>query len=307
MVVTDGSSPPDILRAMERQIRTQKSVKWGTLTVRADETRAPLQVLLDRSGLPVADSDLASLLHLESESRRPSVTALNGFVKASWPSWWGMLQKFVQGAQALDDDQRPTMVLVIDDGCLYRRSVDPQPLIDVISWKGCLDDLDVQVATADILRDTHQYRWERELHLALIVELAQRDLNKADELAKTRLDTLVNTNSAAGGPEEIAIWRAQVKVIFPLLEELRRLLVRDAARYLTADTGMTDSQVKNIQDLDLGKVHYQLREHPHAPHALVDSARVMAKLRNQLAHRRCVPIHSIRSTALRRFLGRVEH
>jgi hypothetical protein len=152
-------------------------------------------------------------------------------------------------------------------------------------------------------------RWIGRLAASLIAGLAQGDPLLAEHLADMELDQLLSpdvmlrecTRSgivALGVPvytvENIArrIWKAQVREIFPLLEELRHDLLSRAHRQLVSFGSLRG---KDVRELELGQLNHFLRNTEWS-----DYARTLADMRHQLAHLEIIPYRDLQNALFAR-------
>lgn len=101
---------------------------------------------------------------------------------------------------------------------------------------------------------------------------------------------------------ERAVWRAQTRVMFPLIEQRRSTLVAAAPTWLTLpfkrDGGAT---ITDAFDLEIGHLLELLRtRRPRDP--LVEELRTLRKIRNELAHLRPCPPKWLRQPAIRQLI-----
>jgi hypothetical protein len=85
------------------------------------------------------------------------------------------------------------------------------------------------------------------------------------------------------------------------LEEIRHLLVRDAAPFLgaPADAG------GGLDDLEIGQIHHQLLAHGRTPPRLREASGVLREIRNRLAHGEVVPATQALHRAVREYRRRL--
>ena len=86
-----------------------------------------------------------------------------------------------------------------------------------------------------------------------------------------------------------AIWRAELKVIFPFVEEQCLRIIRRHGRYLRVPHVRKDGSIVNaVLDFELVDVDYQFQENAAVPRNLRDYVRKLWLMRNKLAHRTCL-------------------
>jgi hypothetical protein len=82
------------------------------------------------------------------------------------------------------------------------------------------------------------------------------------------------------------IWRAQLRSLFPWIEELRQKVIARYSKQLIVDGQQRALGARTLEDLEFGAIEYQLRS--KVPPGEADLLRALARLRNDLAHRRAV-------------------
>jgi hypothetical protein len=91
------------------------------------------------------------------------------------------------------------------------------------------------------------------------------------------------------------LWRAQVTVVFPLLETLRWQVIDRHHRSLRIPWENRSGVVQQVGDLELGDLAVQL--HRVAPSGLVETLRTLRTMRNKLAHLECLSCEELRHVA----------
>jgi hypothetical protein len=94
-----------------------------------------------------------------------------------------------------------------------------------------------------------------------------------------------------GRLEEIqsAIWRAELKVLFPFIEEQCLRIIQRHDSYLRVPHIRKDKSVLNaLLDFEIVDVDYQFQENTAVPRQLRDYVRKLWLMRNKLAHRTCL-------------------
>ena len=196
-------------------------------------------------------------------------------------------------------------------------------LVSSGEWKGVRDDVFIQVKRwsdyftdydCEIFAAHHRaYRkdtqWVGRLASSLVAGLAQGDPLLAEHLADLELEALLSpdvmlrecTGSGMvipGIPIHTAdnitrrIWKAQVREVFPLLEELRHDLLSQARRQLASLGSLRD---KDVRELELGQLNYYLRNTEWS-----DYARILADMRHKLAHLELIPYRDLQNALFAR-------
>jgi hypothetical protein len=162
----------------------------------------------------------------------------------------------------------------------------------------------------------------RELAVSLAVELCGWRLDLSAELAKAGLDDLsdplgwLNRRSEdptfpstpsqneptscplallrAGDIDRLRrrVWHAQLVSIFPRLEEERLTFVADYRRHLSIDAHLKALGVKDVDEIELGALRYQLRSVLNRPS--LEWISMLGRIRNSLAHRRAADPADVR-------------
>ena len=94
------------------------------------------------------------------------------------------------------------------------------------------------------------------------------------------------------------IWRGQLSVLFPWLEELRTEILAKGGRKLSVD-GMRDALggVLAFEDFEFVQIAYALKQNGAASH-LVDAAHTLRLTRNELAHCRPLEVADLQSAEM---------
>ena len=98
--------------------------------------------------------------------------------------------------------------------------------------------------------------------------------------------------AATGNRHEIdrRIWRAQLSSLFPWIEEHRLRIIDRYRKLLRVDDHLRTLHVTEIENIELGALRYQLRQ--HIPRAELEHIEALAAMRNDLAHRKPVDPYS---------------
>jgi hypothetical protein len=112
------------------------------------------------------------------------------------------------------------------------------------------------------------------------------------------LDGIQTVHSAAaavlGNRAEITrrVWRGQVAVLYPFIEEKRVNIVPQVRSYLRFPVETTYGSVDNAEDLEVGQLLYFLRG-KQVPPRLWRLLRLLTDMRHSLAHLEPVPIRAL--------------
>jgi hypothetical protein len=85
------------------------------------------------------------------------------------------------------------------------------------------------------------------------------------------------------------VWRAEIRVLYPFIEELRLRLLSRLRPYLRLPVETTYGLVDDVYDLELGQLVHFLRGR-NLPRELWRLLNVLAGMRHALAHLRPVPV-----------------
>lgn len=95
----------------------------------------------------------------------------------------------------------------------------------------------------------------------------------------------LHLSSSGDGKEcDQRIWRAQLSSIFPWIEEHRIRIVERYKRFLRIDDRLRQLKVFEVENIELGALAYQLRQ--HVPRNEFEHMEALASMRNDLAHRK---------------------
>lgn len=184
-----------------------------------------------------------------------------------------------------------------------------------VMWRGRLRRTDVSV-WADLHAPLSRQEPLATLAAALAIDLCGWRLDLAADIARARREDLLNpigwlelhiSRAVAatcmlndepmecplallkqGREEEIRrrIWKAQLTALFPWLESHRQRVLEKHHRLLRVDGQLRDLGLRDVNDLELGRIARQLRS--RIGRAESDLLECLAALRNDLAHRRVV-------------------
>ena len=158
-------------------------------------------------------------------------------------------------------------------------------------WSQFVSSLDSRVV---IERLGRRFGWRARsiaLKSALVAELAGPDLADAAQLAQQSLETILSGNQHRGRQ----VWKAQVAVLFPIVEqERRRLLEKHRMRWCLPFTRKDGRRIERVEELEIGDMVVQA----FSDNALIEERRGLAWLRsvrNHLAHFETVPWETLAS------------
>jgi hypothetical protein len=236
-----------------------------------------------------------------------------------WPRWRAFLDEFQHAGLHLPLMRRPLFVVPLE-GDRSREPPRADAGLAWHAWDGSVDALDMGCFSAALVRRWDLSPAGRALAAAVVAELALFDPTLAVRLATTDLDTLLAPEallarhaeergwSAAtptaphlgtAGTIEIEhrhsalealnagvgprIWRAQVAVLFPRIEEYRQRL---AAMLMATASGGNGTR-RPLAELEIGPMARAVRRWPHLlPPRERAGLDACAAARNALAHRK---------------------
>ncbi|WP_147335669.1 hypothetical protein [Pseudotabrizicola alkalilacus] len=92
------------------------------------------------------------------------------------------------------------------------------------------------------------------------------------------------SSSLQGKECDQRIWKAQLASIFPWIEEHRIRIVERYKKFLRIDDRLRQLKVFEVENIELGALTYQLRQ--HVPRNEFEHMEALASMRNDLAHRK---------------------
>ena len=256
----------------------------------------------------------------------PDVFWIEGLCRIADDEPWRMfLRHFAQVARAYPPDERPCFVLPVQD--TSRRFADIEDIgLRRRDWQGAVTALDVALFAAEriALRPHPAAIAARDLVAHLVAELSVGDLELAETLVTLLVELLLeplpalvrlgetfwglapgrcaNNGPSAGVPMLIwaalrgdtrlikrALWRAQTRVLFPIIEERRFMLVEARPAWLKPPYPLRNGEtIVDPLDLELSHLLHLLRR-TSPSHPLVQELGTLTRIRNDLAHLRPCP------------------
>ncbi len=239
--------------------------------------------------------------------------------QAFW-SWSVFASAFLAALAKKERLMPPSLILLLQPG-----SPELAPGVRIFRFEGEIGREDAILAHAGARRARRgQSPMERLLSLELVIELAGWDLGMIRDLATLDLKTLLDPMAwadgryvnqgaapswaegsfdvfeerpfpslpsllATGDSSEIEgrIWRAQVRAIFPWLEDWRQVALEAfKVRFHLPLRSYDDEIIRDPASLDWGQMQYALRGRVNQRE--MDLLEIMKKVRNRLAHRETV-------------------
>lgn len=317
--------PPGIEVALaDRLERRGLGMRRVDLAGRQGAAASPRAVLLDGAGPP--DPALLARACIAQWALTQGVWWVEGLDPLAWAAWRDFVPEFCQEARnsAARVWQQPRLCIAVPPGAAEPRE---EAGFAILRWDGQTQRSDVQQLVARIRGGADAGDEPRilvVLHRALVVELAGSDLMLARHLCAAPLASLcapetllcdygerVATDGSrdwyervdgdlrkhsvglacAGETAALArrVWRAQIAVLFPWLEEIRLALVDQLIHRLKLPWRAGDRTIADPLDLELTHLRAQaaswLRDG-----SLASEFAPLVELRNRLAHRQSADI-----------------
>lgn len=248
----------------------------------------------------------------------PAGKAADGAFIRSWSSFCGAFLEQRERSSLLDP---PAIVIAGPRG---------MPAMDrklpVFRFENRVGRDDARLVFGQAGRGRQRSRLERLLGAELVVELAGWDLIEVERLAGIKLEKLLDPDvllalgeqdeagdghvvsdlfedrsfpslsslEGAAGRDEIEhrVWRAQVRGLFPWLEEIRQIAIRRFSGKFQLPLRSYDNQViSSPEDLEWGQMEFSLRGRMTQSESRLIS--VMKNIRNKLAHRKPVEFDAL--------------
>ncbi|MDR1535766.1 MAG: hypothetical protein LBU64_11845 [Planctomycetota bacterium] len=238
--------------------------------------------------------------------------------------WWDFLKDYAAILRSSEFIEDPPVF------CLAGSGVEPSAsesdiLLRCLRWQGSLSRRDVEAYVWNVRTGTRvQHPWYHELAVSVIASLAEDDILFVEHLSRLDMPLLLDHARALDGydgvpPEKLSmttgtetadewsrrIWRGQIREVFPLLEEMRLLLLAEGAAFIQPPfTIYEGSQIRTTEDpreLELGYLSRLLDGHG----TLGKMAFLLKGIRDGLAHLRPTPIHKLTNPLFLSLLKRV--
>lgn len=300
---------------------------WETLYLDGEGTSPPAEVVYTRF---VPDRDPGGIYSPQNLARETSFANSVVWVEyveaTTWPRWSAFLSEYAHSVRSKSVCDRSVFCVPVAGDLALRPPVE-DVCLSVHAWDGVVDDTDLTLYVAGLVRGADGSRLRRRLQVALITVLAGGDRDLADELLGTPVEDLLRplpllqrlatrrgwtasrppTGWQAGtvhrsdGAEQVhslllaldgdepelmcRIWKAEVTVLFPFVEQCRRGLLDELKGRLRVPYETPFGAITDASGLELGHILAQMENN------LVDSssaqrqrARRLRDVRNALAH-----------------------
>lgn len=280
----------------------------------------PAEALARRVLPREARVNVATASSLVQSAALEGETVLVRGVDQHWPNWDIFLRAFVRARKPCIGAGEPLRIAVVTTAAAARTAG-----YTVLDDAEVPSRLDTALYVSEAMRDRRRGAFDLTLLQALVVELSGWNLDLADALARLPEHTLLDpfdwlssqrpltvtvrewggvafpcsiAAAKAGDQRTIArrVWRAQLHIVFPWLEEVRLLVVeRYRGRLAPALPLQTPygTTIVTPEDLEFGALVYLLRNQ-------IDRRSVMmlarlGDIRNSLAHREPVEAAPLRT------------
>jgi hypothetical protein len=337
-----GGCPSDLqLNLAERLEYEHWKLPIHTVNVTPSSNDTPPAVVLMEvvgiSGHPSRSADADALFGKNGVP--PHIYWIDGADAALCSEPWRLfLRRFADIARPMPVAERPRLVFPVAEA-LDRYAAIDDVIVRLRDWHETGHAHDVAMysmlrVTASNAPGAHN---ARDLLMHLVAELAGSDFGVADRLVSRAIDRLLDpmsllaeigrehlgmgpsdaqkvlaegvaspTLAALAGEERPvmrAVWRAQMRSLFPLLEERRTEIVASAPPWLKLPFHRNDHPpITDAYELELAHLFAMLRRSRNqAP--LLDELQVLVELRNQLAHMRPCPAAWLRRPAVRHLIN----
>jgi hypothetical protein len=291
----------------------------------ADEGRAPERILAERLGTPPGERLAAVTFTTAAVEAPGRVFWIEGVEASDWPAWRAFLHEFQRAVLTVPVYARNRLVVPLEGAAAAAAEPPAQEVgLATYRWDDVLDTQDALLLAAQLLRERSTLRPAlRPLLAAAIAQVALYDLDLVDRLAGEPVERILDPvpvlasvlrergwhsdqlpawadGSGAhvegrfrphaalavrgdGVPERL--WRAQVSVVFPVIEEHRQVMLRRLVGHLRLPYDTEFGRVENAYDLEIGHLYRQVCIHDlPLPSAERDRLGEFRKARNALAH-----------------------
>lgn len=282
-------------------------------TVDDDVSVKPLEVF--RNLLEQCPTPLHQALSEEFPGR---VFWIDAIEESNAKEWVSFLEDHSRSFATVPEDNR-CLLLPVFRGFAAPQPERGEATLAIRRFEGTSGHLDMMLYVSQGLDSSiRRHPLHQALQVATIVELAGCDPSLADELLTLRSDELQRpsgllstfkskrgwaqeanwfdgscdeldgrsfAHSAVVGELEIQrrIWRAQVQILFPFVEELRVELVAEYRSHISMPVETRFASIDNPLDLEIGQLAHELRRSGIPTHKK-RLLGVMKKIRNSLAH-----------------------
>jgi hypothetical protein len=251
---------------------------------------------------------------------------VEGIDAVCWPAWRDFLTRYQHACAGRLEEDRGLFCVPLP--CSFGGPVTPDVALSVRRWRDALGRSDLQLYLTRLLAGRPVPALHRQAAISVGTELASGDLQLARELAALELRDLLDPmvflrdyGVRQGWGEEPAgvhagqarwvdgrevihsavlalkgdqtglrhrIWRGQVGVVYPFIEEQRIALLPQVQGFLRFPLQTTYGIVHEIEDLEVGQLAHFLRA-TRLPQRLWRLLLTLTRMRHALAHLEAVP------------------
>lgn len=308
LIAVSPAAPPRFGEALEGFFRATQP-QWAVRRAVPDGDTGPATVVGDLFDRP--ESDLDSLLSDASLVDHVAIIDLDPGCDVV-DQWIVFLRRFLMASRS---EGGSVAIVLVSPFVACGAPVNP-----CLVWKNRLQRTDINIwADLHVNRRLHEPLaslaaatavevggWRLDVVAALAAS-AVEDIFEPIEMLEQWRGTAVGEVDAVGR-EEIQccvdllerekrnellkrVWRAQLRILFPWVEEFRQQIIDRHRRKLIVTPEQRNLGVNSLEDIELGGLLYQLRSKVSVGEA--DLIAALARLRNDLAHRRAVAYRDV--------------
>ncbi|HET7459979.1 MAG TPA: hypothetical protein VFJ82_01980 [Longimicrobium sp.] len=291
----------------------------------AETDRTPERILAECLGAPPGERLTPVIFAAAAGETPGRVLWIEGVEASVWPAWRTFLLEFQRAALTVPAYARNRLVVTLEGAAAATAETPPAEVgLATHRWDDVLDTQDALLLAAQLLRERNTLRPAlRPLLAAAIAQVALFDLDLVDRLAGEPVERILDPAPvlaslmhergwqagqqptwADGSGAHVEgrfrphaaldvrgdgvterLWRAQVSVVFPAIEEHRQDMVRRLAPHLRLPFHTEFGRVDNAHDLEIGHLYRQVCIHDlPLPAAERNRLGDFRKARNALAH-----------------------
>lgn len=194
IVALPEHAPPELSGAVGPRVHADEIWCWRTLSISSTEQERgrPIQFLFDQLQLDLPSPARAWAERLaEAAEMRDRILWIEGITGAAWDKWKPCLIEYAHACRSRPQFGRGLLCCVVS-GVSQERLPIPDAALAVHPWAGRLDELDMQIWIAHLLRNAELSALERRARRVLAASLAGFDPILALRLAQLDLDALTN-------------------------------------------------------------------------------------------------------------------
>ena len=315
--------PEGFQAALNRALSDTDGWLWNRFTVDPNGKDSPAAQLFARFVPDASPETIFSARTLIREpSFTEHLIWLDGLTPSTWRVWKDFLEGYTHLLRSVPQF-RPSLFVVPLIGDLIPPAEDV--CLSVQYWRGCVRYFDMLLFASGLLGAKHLPDLHRQLAVsatanvalwdpAVAVRLAAEDIKtilapqpvlreiaieRGWEMGVTSLAWYKGTSDSMDGRDRIhsailaadgneigrRIWRAQVSVLFPYIEECRQDILGRLGKVLRVPYQTPFGTITNIYDLEIGHIDNQIKTGGiSAPPELCGMISRLREIRNALAH-----------------------